>query len=338
MKVLITGGAGFLGQHLVTALLERGDSVRVIDRLSPATERLEKRGVTVFEGDIRRPDDLVEPMRGIDAVMHLAAMSGVWRSMADYCAVNVTGTENVCRAVLRERVGRLVHISSWTVYGMGAGKDVGEDSPLTPLRGEPYSVSKVIGDRLVQRMAREEGLPAVIIRPDTIFGPGDHQHVGRLAGRLRAGNFIVVGSGRNTIPFVYVGDIVRGLLLALDRTDVVGQAYNIASDHPITQIELLSAIAEGVGASPPRIRVPYAPLYATAVVAERVARLTGTHPVITRMGVGLFGADNRHSIDKARRELGYSPRMPVLDGIREATQWYRHEVATGAVGAPAASM
>ncbi|HEX9097357.1 MAG TPA: NAD-dependent epimerase/dehydratase family protein [Candidatus Dormibacteraeota bacterium] len=326
MKVLVTGGAGFLGQHLVAALQQRGDTVRVLDRPSANTARLAQSGVAVYDGDIRRPDSLAEPMQGVDGVVHLAAMSGVWSSMDEYHAVNVTGTENVCRAALRAGVSRLVHISSWTVYGMGIGRPAHEDFPFEPLR-EPYSMTKVIGDRLVQRMIREEGLPAVIIRPDTIFGPGDHQHVGRIADRLRAGGYIIVGSGRNAMPFVYVTDVVQGLLLALDRDRAVGQAYNIANDQPLTQEELFGAIAAEVGAKPPTIHVPYAALYATAYVAEKWARLTHARrqPIITRMGVTIFGADNRHSIDKARRELGYSPAVPVLEGIRRAAAWYRQE-------------
>ena len=337
MRVLVTGGAGFLGQHLVAALLERGDSVRVVDRPSPGTEVLRKRGVTVFDGDIRRPDDLVTPMHGVEGVLHLAAMSGLWRPMRDYYEVNVTGTENVCRTALRAGVDRLVHISSWTVYGMGTPRaGATEESAFRPF--EPYSQSKVLGDRLVQRMIAENGLPAVIIRPDTIFGPGDHQHVGRIADRLRAGNFIIVGSGRNTVPFVYVSDVVQGLLLALDRPEARGQAYNIASDMPVTQTELLMAIAEEAGADPPRWRVPYLPLYATSYLAEKFAILTHTHPFVSRMGVGIFGADNRHSIDKARRELGYTPHMAVRKGIAIAGEWYRGRRSNLATTVPAPSV
>jgi nucleoside-diphosphate-sugar epimerase len=326
MKVLVTGGAGFLGQHLVAALLERGDSVRVLDRPSESTARLAQRGVAVFDGDICRPDSLLEPMRGVDGVVHLAALSGVWRSMDEYCAVNVTGTENVCRAVLQAGVIRLVHISSWTVYGMNIGQPAREDFPFEPLR-EPYSISKVLGDRLVQRMIAEDGLPAVIIRPDTIFGPGDRQHIGRMADRLRAGKDIIVGSGRNAMPFVYVTDVVQGLLLALDREQAVGQAYNIGNDQPLTQEEIKGAIATEVGAKPPSVHVPYAALYATAYIAETLGRLTNSprQPIITRMGVTIFGADNRHSIDKARRELGYDPAVPIREGISRATAWYRQE-------------
>jgi nucleoside-diphosphate-sugar epimerase len=325
-RVLVTGGAGFLGQHLVSALQDRGDSVRVLDRPSASTARLAQKGVAIFHGDICQPDSLAEAMRGVDGVVHLAAMSGVWNSMEEYYRVNVTGTENVCRAVLKADVGRLVHISSWTVYGMGIGRPAREDFPLRPLQ-EPYSMSKVLGDRLVQRMIADDNLPAVIIRPDTIFGPGDQQHIGKIADRLRAGRYVIVGSGRNAMPFIYVTDVVQGLLLALDRERAVGQAYNIANDEPLTQEELFRAIASEVGAKPPSIHVPYSGLYAAGYLAEKLARLSNSRsqPFLTRLGVTIFGADNRHAIDKARTELGYSPAVPVLEGIRRATVWYRQD-------------
>jgi nucleoside-diphosphate-sugar epimerase len=247
--------------------------------------------------------------------------------MEQYHAVNVTGTENVCRAALTAGVERLIHISSWTVYGMGIKHPAEENSPLAPL-DEPYSVTKALGDRLVQRMILEDGLPATIIRPDTIFGPGDSVHIGRMSDRLRAGRSIIVGSGRNAMPFVYVTDIVQGLLLALDRPEAVGQAYNIANDQPLTQEQVLRAIAEEIGAPPPRLHVPYAALYATAYLAEHAALLTRSRrkPILTRLGVAIFGAENRHAIDKARRELGYSPAVPVREGVRRAAAWYMGEL------------
>ena len=327
MRVLVTGGAGFLGRHLIDALTERGDEVRILDRPGAAAAFAQS-GVGAFEGDITRPESLSEPMRGVEGVIHLAALSGVWRSLAEYHAVNVLGTENVCRAALRAGVKRFVHISSWTVYGMGIGREAHEEMPLSPL-GEPYSVSKMLGDRLVQRMIAEDDLPAVIIRPDTIFGPGDEQHVGRIADRLVRGRTIIVGRGTNAMPLVYVTDVVKGLLLALDGAHAAGRIYNIGNDQPLTQQELLSAIAAEVGADPPRQHVSYGALYAVASAAETFARLTSTHPLITRLGVTIFGSDNRHSIDRARRELGYAPAVNLPEGIHLACAWYRDERRRG---------
>lgn len=325
MEILITGGNGFLGRNLIKALQERGDSARVLVLPTEDTAWLEERGVAVYLGDIRDSDSLIVPMRDVDTVFHLAGMMGLWRLMQDYYAVNVTGTENVCRAALTAGVRRIVHISSWTVYGMNLGRPVTEDDPLEPL-DEPYTITKAEGDRLVQRMIAEEHLPATIVRPGTIFGPGDRLNFGRTTDRIIAGKNPIIGSGRNALPLVYVTDVVQGLLRCAGPECAVGQAFNISNDQPLTQEEFLRMIAQELDIAPPRLHIPYYAAYALASVAERCAKIMRSQePLVTRHGITLFGADNRHSIDKARRHLGYSPQVPLREGVRRAVTWYKHQ-------------
>jgi nucleoside-diphosphate-sugar epimerase len=323
MEILITGGNGLLGRHLIQALKRRDDVIRVLALPGEDTSWLEQRGIAVFRGDVRIPETLVAPMSGAEGVLHLAGMMGVWRPLQDYRDVNVAGTRNVCRAALHAGVARIVHVSSWTVYGMDLGRPAREDFVLQPFR-EPYAMSKAEGDLAVQRMIAEDQLPAVIIRPGTFFGPGDRLHFGRMADRLKAGKGVVVGRGDNALPFVYVTDVVQGLRLALDVEHAVGQAYNISNDEPMTQQGFLEAIAEETGVSPPSIHVPYRVLYLAGDIAERVSPPGGSkgQPIVTRLGVKLFGTDNRHAIDKARRELGFTPRVSIREGVRLAAEWY----------------
>jgi nucleoside-diphosphate-sugar epimerase len=336
--ILVTGGNGFVGRHVVAALRDRGDSVRVLALPGEDTGWLGQRGATVYRGDIRLPATLAEPVRGADAVLHLAAMMDVWRPIDDYRAVNVTGTGNVGRAALAAGVRRFVHMSSSSVYGVALGHPAGETTPFTPFP-DPYPVTKAAGDRLVQRMIAEDHLPAVIIRPDQIFGPGDHLHFGQMADRLRSGRGIVVGSGDNAMPFVYVSDIVRGLLLALDHDDAVGRAYNITNDRPLAQNQFLRAIAHDIGARPPRLHIPYRVLYAAGYLAERLAMAMPPvkRPPITRLGVAFFGTDNRYAIGKARRELGYSPEVDLRDGVRMTATWYLRRDRSGPAGPTSAA-
>jgi nucleoside-diphosphate-sugar epimerase len=321
MDILVTGGNGLLGRHLVTALRDRGERVRVLALPDEDARWLEERGAAVYRGDIRSPETLTAPMRGVRAVVHLAGMAGVWRPIEVYHAVNVTGTENVCRAALAQGVGRVVHVSSWTVYGLDLGRPAREDFLLRPFR-EPLAITKADGDRAVQRMIADDHLPAVILRPGTFFGPGDHLQFGRIARRLLVGEGVIVGPGDNTLPLVYVADVVHGLLLALDQEHAVGQAYNLSSDQPLTQQQFLEAIASEIGARSPRVHIPYQALYTVALVAERLALARGTEPVVSRLGVMIFGTENRLAIDKARRELAYRPRISLLDGVRLTAAWY----------------
>jgi nucleoside-diphosphate-sugar epimerase len=330
MRILVTGGTGFLASHLIPALQARGDAVRALVQPSSDTTLLGQVGADIHTGDVRLPATLAAAMRDVDAVFHLAAAIGVRRPLRDYHAVNVIGTENVCRAALAAGVERLVHVSSTSVYKQGLGVPVDETSPLAP-PADPYAVTKAAGDSLVQRLIAEEHLPASIVRTSTIFGPGDHLNFGRIADRLLAGTGIVIGSGRNRVSFAYVDDVVRGLLLVLEDEAAAGEIYNITDDSGPTQAELLREIADQLGAEMPRIHVPYRLLYSTAFLAERLAQATRSeHAAVTRFGVMLYGADNRFAIDKARAALGYEPRVSLREGASIAAEWYRERTPSSA--------
>lgn len=336
-QILVTGATGLLGRPLIQALRGRGSMVRALVLPEDDPTWLEQCGVSVYQGDICRPETLVEPMRGVDTVFHLAAVHGLWRPRQDYYSINVGGTENVCQAALASRVRRLVHVSSWAVYGVGLGRVVDEGFPLRPFP-DLYTTTKAEGDKLVQRYIASYHLPAVIVRPGTIFGAGDRVNFGRMADRVRNGRAIVFGSGRNALPFVHVTDVVQGLLLAADHEDAAGRAYNISNDHPLSQEEFWQAIAQAIGARPPGLHVPYHALYAFASVAERAVSIDHPQrqPLLTRLGVKLFGTDNRHAINKARDELGYHTRVSVAEGVRLTAEWYLQQQALlgSSVGKP----
>lgn len=323
METLVTGGNGFVGHHLIRALMNRGDRIRVLALPGEDTSSLEQLNVHVHRGDIRDYDSLVPAVHGVDAIIHLAAMMHVWRPLADYRDVNVDGTVNVCHAAMAANVNRVVHMSSSSVYGMSWRGLVDETFPLAPF-DDPYAVTKAEGDLAVQRMIERDGLRAVILRPDQIFGPGDRLHFGEMADRLQAGHGIVVGRGDNHMPLVYVSDVVQALLLALDHDKAPGEAFNITAGMPLTQREFLAAVAEDIGGTPPRLRVPRALLYPASVVAEGLAKIAGgpSRPPITRLGVAFRCADVRFSAEKARRVLGFEPRVELRDGIRKTAEWY----------------
>jgi nucleoside-diphosphate-sugar epimerase len=325
VEVLITGATGLVGQHLVNALIERGDTVRALVLPTENAESLQNRGVRIYPGDICDPETLVAPMRSVDTVLHLAALQGQWVAMEQYVRVNVCGTENVCRAAIASGVRRLVHISSWTIYGINRGWEV--DEAVAPAPGnDPYWITKARGDLLVQRLVEEQRLPASIVRPGTVFGVGDRLNFARVADKVREGKAIVIGSGRNFLPLIYVTDLVEGILRCADLPQGEGEAFNITNDEPLTQGDFLKSVADDLGVGPPRIRVPYPIALAAAAAAERAAGVGGrNHPLVTRHGVKLYGTDNRQSIQKARRQLGYEPMVSVRDGVRLSCQWYEQE-------------
>jgi nucleoside-diphosphate-sugar epimerase len=323
VRVLVTGATGFIAAHLIPALQRRGHEVHALVQPSSEGMHLHDADVAVHAGDVRSVDTLRPAMRQVDAVVHLAAAIGVRAPLSDYHAVNVAGTQNVCRAALAADIERLVHVSSTSVYKQGLGVPVDESYAVAP-PPDPYAVTKAAGDRLVQRLIADEQLPASIVRTSTVYGPGDHLNFARIADRVRSGSAIVIGSGRNRVPFAYVDDVVHGLALALEHEAAAGQIYNITDDTCPTQLELLRAVARELDAKGPRIHVPYGVLYGMGYLAELAAQaVRSDHALVTRFGVALYGADNVFAIDKARRELGYEPRVSLGQGIRAASGWYR---------------
>ncbi len=335
--VLVTGATGFVGPYLVAALSSRGYAVRVLALPQEQTSVDGHAGVSVYRGDVCRPDTLVEPMRGVDVVFHLAGIHGLWRPASLYYHVNVRGTENVCRAALAAG-SRLVHVSTWAVYGIGCGRVLDETQPLNPFP-DNYTATKAQADELVQRFITDEGLRAVIVRPGIMLGPGDRVNFARMADRLLAGRAIIIGSGHNHVVFVYVEDVVDGLIAAATRQEALGQVYNLSNDKPFTQTQLWRAIADEVGSPPPRVHIPYRALRLAAYISQALVNSGNPRrqPLITRFGVELFGTDNLVSSEKAHRELGYLPRVGLREGVRRAAQWYlRDKGAYGCAPKPEA--
>jgi len=321
MKVLITGATGLLGGHLLRELQQRGEEIRALVLPVENAQKLTDQGVEVMRGDVTDASTLTTVVEDIDVIIHLAGMMGVWRPLADYRLVNVTGSENLYRAAQKAGVRRFVHTSSHTVYGLGHGRFHTEQDPLRP-DPDPYSITKAEGDRMMQRLMLQSDVETVIIRPGTFFGPGDRLHFGRMAQRLKDGKGVLVGQGNNALPFCYVSDVVQGFLLAVYHEKAPGNVYNITNDHPLTQSEIFNAIADDTHGKRPTQHLPYLPTYYGGIVAEKLALLTHTKPILTRLGAMMFGSDTRHSVQKARRELGYEPKVDLRAGITLAAEWF----------------
>ncbi len=321
MKVLITGATGLLGRHLLRELQQRGEQIRTLVLPVENAEQLLVQGVEVVRGDVTDASTLAPAVKGIDTVIHLAGMMGVWRPIADYRLVNVTGSENLYRAAEGAGVRRFVHTSSHTVYGLGHGRFMTEQDRLQP-DPDPYSITKAEGDHLIRRLMRKSPMETVIIRPGTFFGPLDRLHFGRMAERMKQGKGVIIGRGDNALPFCYVTDVVQGFLLATYHEKAPSNVYNITNDRPLTQQAMFNAIADAVYGKRPTRHLPYQPIYYGGIVAEKIALIRHTKPIVTRLGAMMFGTDTRHSVEKARRELGYEPKVSIQEGIRLAAEWF----------------
>jgi 2-alkyl-3-oxoalkanoate reductase len=328
MTVLVTGAGGLLGSQLTALLLARGERPRALIHPRYDAGWRAPAGADVYPADIADRAAVEPALAGVDIVYHCAARTGPWGPPAEYERVNVRGLETMVRAAMAAGVRRFVHVSSITVHGNDVRGDADEDSPLRA-EPNPYSKTKVAGERLLQGMIRDEGAPATIVRPGWIYGPGDTASFGRFAKMIEDGRMVVVGSGDNHVPLAYVSDVAEGMIAAAAADEAVGRAYLLVNDEPVTQRQFLDAIAAELGAPAPSRRIPYRAGVLAGGVAETVWKLAGKEqpPPVMRYGLQLLGGENRFSIARARRELGFSPAVGFAEGAKRGVAWYRETQA-----------
>ncbi len=330
MKVFLTGGSGFVGSALARRLLARGHAVQALVRPGSDTRNLADLPVTLVTGDLREPASLAPALAGCAAVFHVAADYRLW--VPDKEAMfraNVEGTRVLMQAALAAGVERVVYTSSVATLGHVPGGVADEETPVTfdDMIG-PYKQSKFLAEDEVRRFAAR-GLPVVIVNPSTPVGPRDIKPTptGRLVRDAACGRIpAYVDTGLN---IVHVDDVAEGHCLAFERGRV-GERYIVGGEN-LTLREILVAIAGLSGGRPPRLRLPRHLLWPVAYASEWYARLApGALPLVTRDELRMAGHTMFFCSDKARRELGYTPR-PASEALADAVAWFRK--ATGAQAA-----
>lgn len=312
-KVLVTGGCGFIGSHLVDALLSLGKAVTVIDNLSSGSEKNLIPGVRLMRGDVRDSGQVSEAMKGADLVFHVAANANGTRSINDPgfdFETNAVGTFNVLQAAVGGSVKKVVYISSASVYGTPRHFPMGEDHPTEPF--VPYGASKLAGDVFCRTFFRTYELPVVIGRPFCVYGPRENPdlalvEVSRyLRWHLNGRPIQIVGDvDRKTRDFVHVSDVVQGLVLLADQGSG-GQVYNIGSGEEVTMRQLTEVIGSVTGRSATVEALPH--------ITEDTYRLVGDIAKIRALGY-TARTDLREGVKQLARELGERPALPAGETI-----------------------
>lgn len=318
--VLVTGGGGFLGRHIVKRLLARGDAVRVMGR-RPYPE-LVKAGVDCRLGDVADARAAMEATRGCGAVIHAAAIPGLWGKYAVYDAANRLGTQNILDAVRAHGIPRLIYTSTPSVVHGGQDIEGGDESLPYPARYvNPYAATKALAERLILA-ANSPALATLAIRPHLMFGPGDTQLIPKLLARAESGRLRQIGDGRNMVSVAHVENVADAHLLALDRLEpgspVSGRAYFVNEPEPVNCWDFINRILTAVDLPPVRNNVPYRVAYAAGWVFEKAYSLLGREddPPMTRFLAEQLATNHWFRVDRAMRELGWKPRASVEDGIR----------------------
>lgn len=327
--VLVTGANGFIATHLCRALRAAGCAVRglILDGTDPAA--ISAMGVEVHTGDILRPDTLAAPVRGARTVFHLAALARDWGRWADFWAVNAEGTRNVLEAAAAAGVERLVHMSSLAVHPFSGHLDADEQTPATN-RINGYCASKAEAERMVAGYQRAGRLQATVIRPGAvILGPGDTTTFDKLAPYLERGRLVLIDKGRQTICYSYVENLAGGMLLAAARPEGAGETFIITDDLHISMRALMTAACEALDVAPRFGSVPALLARAGGWTLEMLWRLgrRPNPPPVHRYRVGIAARDFHFSCEKAKRMLGYQPRIPLDEGLARTASWYRTYVS-----------
>jgi UDP-glucose 4-epimerase len=248
MLILVTGGSGFIGSHLCRLLVEKGHEVRVLDLVEPKAP-----GVDYVQGDVRSFDDAAKSMKGVDAVVHLAALISVDESVrkpADYHATNVTGSLNVMRACIVGGVRRFVYTSSAAVYGNPSSLPLREDSPTVPI--SPYGATKLAPELYAGAFHASYGLFPIVLRLFNVYGPGQALNdysgvITRFIENARAGRSpVIFGDGQQSRSFINVRDVSAAIYLAVTSRIAFG-TFNIASKGPITINDLARMTLSAAG-------------------------------------------------------------------------------------------
>ena len=323
---LITGATGFVGSHLAEASVQRGWSVRALVRPGSDTALLQRLGVRLINGDLTDLSGLRDATQGVDVVLHSAAKVGDWGPLDAYRQVNVEGLRGLLEACVGLPLQRVIHVSSLGVYAARHHHGTDESEPLPQAHLDSYTQTKIEAEQLALQYYREHQLPIVVLRPGFIYGPRDRTVLPRLIENLRRRALRYIGSGRQAMNCIYVKNLVEAVFLAVEKTEAVGQVYNLTDGERVSKRDFIQALAAGVGIKQPRpVGIPLWLAKFMAWWMERSAhkRNATVAPQLTRAGVKFMGLNLDFSIAKAQRELGYRPVKTFEQGMMETTAWYR---------------
>ncbi|MFD0739840.1 2-alkyl-3-oxoalkanoate reductase [Lysobacter koreensis] len=321
MKILVTGGGGFLGQALCRGLRARGHEVVSFNR--GRYDTLDALGVTQVQGDLAARDAVVAAGRGCDAVFHNAAKAGAWGSYDSYHRANVVGTDNVLAACRAHGIGKLVYTSTPSVTHRATHPVEGGTADTVPY-GEgfkaPYATTKKIAE-LAVLAANDATLATVALRPRLIWGVGDNQLLPRLVARANAGRLRFVGDGENRVDTTYIDNAAQAHFDAFEHlapnAACAGRAYFISNGEPKTMRETLNGLLGAVGAPPVTKSIPFGAAYAVGVVCEglwHALPLRG-EPPMTRFLAEQLATTHWYDMAPARRDFGYVPQVSFAEGL-----------------------
>ncbi len=327
LKVLVTGGGGFLGSAIVKRLAERRYHVRSFSRnLYP---ELSSMGIEQIQGDICNKTAIEQALRGVDLVFHTAAKAGIWGDYFDYYRTNVTGTQNIIAGCKKHHISRLIYTSSPSVVFNGTDMEgVNESVPYPATYHAYYPQTKAIAEQHVIKAAGQ-GLMTIILRPHLIWGPRDKHFVPRII--ARANHLIRVGNGKNLIDTVYIDNAADAHILAADGLEknpkLSGNIYFISQGDPVPLWDMINHILKAAGLDPVRRSMPRKMAWLIGGMLEfayRTFNISG-EPRMTRFLADELAKAHWFDISASGKDLGYAPRISIKEGLRCLESWLQNK-------------
>lgn len=321
-RVFITGASGFIGRNLIAWLHQQGGyDIRAL--IESGHEVAGVKPNNLFTGDINDGPLLERAMKGVDTVYHLAAVVRDWGEANLMIRVNTLGTKTVAEAAAKAGVRRLVYLSSLNVHRFVGWYHATEKTPRDNYQF-PLSMSKLMGEHVVERYWYEGKLEVVIVRPGAfVFGPYDYKNFVALVDALEKEQFTHVNGGRAHTCFSYVENLVEGLVLAAEHPDAPGNIFNLTDETPVRWKDLISLICR-LGDLPfPRVNLPSQMAMISAGVLEKGYQLLRQEepPLLTRHRVAMMANNFHFTSKKAKRILGYRPRISLEEGLARTYTW-----------------
>lgn len=316
LEILVTGGTGFLGRHLAKGLLARGHRVRLMGRNFAGVQDLLHSGAAPLRADLRDRESVIAACRGAEAVFHVGALSAPWGPGRVFHDINVGGTEAVLAGCREHGARRVVYVSSPSV--VFDGRDhimLREDAPYPRRFASVYSLTKKLGEDLVNAENRRGQLETVILRPKAMFGPGDQSLLPRLVEVARRKRLPQIGDGRNLVDLTYVENVTQALILSLDSPAAPGKTYTITNGEHVPLWPTVRMVLRRTGLPDDLRPLPLPVALALARLMEIGAALRRKEPLLTTYTVGILARTQTYDISAARRDLGYNPTVSVAEGI-----------------------
>lgn len=322
-KYLVTGANGFIGSHLVDALVSKRRFVKVLIRensnIYNIEEHVKKKRIEIVYGDMRERRSLKEALDNCNVICNVGALTDLSASRKAFLDVNVHSLRNMLDLASKRPVKRFVQISSIGAFSKNHSV-INEETPLNPMNN--YELSKVEGEKIAISYWKEKGLPVTILEPSAVYGPKVNIGFPYMLDAIKKGRMRYPVSEDNLLNLIYVTDFVKAIELSIEKEEAIGERFIIGGEKPYTYKEIIEAAAHELGVPPPKKHIPISIAKCFIFITQHIAKMKGKKPGLVIEYFDYITTNMNLDISKAKSILGFKPEVELKDGMREMVKWF----------------